>query len=78
MYGFFPVPLPISSFLLITPIKLDQDTYNEVPPQEIFSFKWGTIINLRRAQKAATCKNSPLHAVSTVYFVQGILHLLPH
>jgi len=43
---------PFHPFHLITRIKLGQDTYNEVPPHAIFSFKRGNYYQLEKGAES--------------------------
>ena len=62
---------PFHPFDLITPIKLGQDTYNEVPPHESFSLKRG---NYYQVEKGA--ESGKLQELAITCCIYGIFRAM--
>jgi hypothetical protein len=58
---------PFYPFDLITPITLGQDTYNEVPPHEIFSLKQGNYYQLAKGAESGN-----LQELAITWCIYGI------
>jgi len=79
-----PVHMPTSHLLEIHPNIIHPSTPRS--PQWFPSLRFHhqdpihspLLTHTRHMPSPSHCKNSPLHAVSTVYFVHEILHLFPH
>jgi hypothetical protein len=75
---FFLCLFSFHPFDLITPIKLGQDTYNEVPPHKIFSLKQGNYYQLEKGAESGKLQELAITCCIYGIFRGGILQLLPN